>query len=195
MSQDNLENVQAVVCPNCASLNYTTASYCTNCGHKLSSEETSENTSSNRTSQGPRLPGDNTGSYTQYTGCGYSYRDDPDFLSLLGTENSNYYLQKFSMMEATGIEISWNWAAFIFAPLWGIYRRLYVYAGISIAIMIFFPELYNNSGVMKITMALAWGLLGNYCYKKELEKKAQTVKTMSEPLRSQYIRSNSGTIF
>ncbi len=195
MSQDNLEIVQAVVCPNCASLNYLNSNYCSSCGHKLSDEETSDTSSTNCASQVPHLPGDGAESYTHNYECGHNHQFDPDFLSLLGAENCNYYLEKFSLLEEAGKETSWNWAAFIFGPLWGIYRRLYVHAGISIAVMVVVTELFNQSGIINLSIVLAWGLLGTSLYKKELEKKVETVKTMSEPLRSQYIKSNSGTIF
>ncbi|MGN0571642.1 MAG: RING finger protein [Candidatus Fimenecus sp.] len=46
---------------------------------------------------------------------------------------SRRYIPKFYTMEKTGKKISWNWAAFFFAPYWYFYRKLY---GVGAALMV-----------------------------------------------------------
>lgn len=213
------ENVQAVVCPSCSTLNYKNANFCNGCGRNLSSTAVSTtvnngattvsapvnnssntynathsqtNMSSNANSVSP-TPAYTNASYSQETDIN-SLLDDPDFNALLGAKNRDYYLSKFRMMTATS-QISWNWSAFLLGIFWGIYRRLYKQVAICFAlafIAVIAPPLMF---LINISISLVWGMYGTSWYKDSLIDKTRQVKSISEPYRTQFIESNKGPLF
>lgn len=46
------------------------------------------------------------------------------------------YIPKFYRMEKTGKKISWNWAAFLFAPYWYFYRKMYALGAIFMVLLV-----------------------------------------------------------
>ncbi len=120
---------------------------------------------------------------------------DQDFLTLLGRNKSEYYLEKFAIMDISESDISWNWAAFFGGIFWGCYRRLYKQVGFTILagiVVVMVPELmlFINIGLMA-----AWGMFGTSWYKDALEEKAKLSKSMAEPMKTRYLQSNSGPLF
>lgn len=119
-------------------------------------------------------------------------------LALFVEKNPNYYLKKWQK------ENSWNWSAFILAPFWLGYRKMYrvllVLFGVIIVAdailrMVFgripgIPDL-----VAGFVTALFCGLRGNALYKKHAERQIVTVmeNTQNETERVQGIRQIGGT--
>ncbi len=46
------------------------------------------------------------------------------------------YIPKFYKLEQTGGKVSWNWAAFLFAPYWFFYRKLYALGAVLTAVLL-----------------------------------------------------------
>lgn len=82
-------------------------------------------------------------------------------------ENPEYYLDKFSKMEVSGKQTSWNWAAFLFTDAWLLYRKMYkwffivLFAQLLISLFIPFLSIFAHILV---------GLYGNHLYKDHIEQ-------------------------
>ncbi len=208
------KTVQAVVCPTCSTLNPENAKFCSNCGEKFNVAENTMNSNSvvdelsapavteaasemkeegsaSNQAQDPTTPSPEL----QANAGSTDFKTDPDFQALLGEKNKTYYLGKFADIETSGKEISFNWSAFFFGVFWGIYRRLYIQAGICFALALIAVILPELTYLISMAISITWGLFGNFWYKNSLEEKCQKAKTLSDPTKSQFISSNSGTLF
>lgn len=131
---------------------------------------------------------------TQYNAYS-SYQNvtiDPDVQQLVGTK-MEYYIPKFQELKAQNKQTSWNWAAFLVAPYWFVYRKMYGYGISAFAIGFIISKI--GSPILSFLSLGAYAVIGifaNYIYMKFLEGKAQIVKNMSEPVKVQYINTNGG---
>lgn len=127
--------------------------------------------------------------YTNYAFT-HSTEIDSDIALLIGA-NKEYYITIFQMLKSRNKKASWNWAAFLFSPFWFIYRKMYVY-GIGILLATFLVSLTGLFflNLLVFGVYIAFGVFANYTYMVWLEKHANNVKLMNEPLRSQYIANN-----
>lgn len=62
-------------------------------------------------------------------------------------KNNRRYIPKFLMLQKTGSKLSVNWAAFLFGPLWLLYRKMYAYAAAVMILVSFFPLLFIGDTV------------------------------------------------
>ena len=97
-------------------------------------------------------------------------------------KNAEYYLAKFEVFEKTGSALSWNWAAFGFGIFWMVYRKMYLYAFLSILLMFFLKaiEVYLRlSPVLSFFLSLwlwvGFGLFGNYLYYLHVKRKVMEI--------------------
>ena len=93
----------------------------------------------------------------------------------------DYYIPKFVEFEALNKKVSWNWAAFFFAPYWLAYRKMLGY-GILTAIVNMIPL------VGLVTMIL-FGLYGNYLYYRDTKEEVKQVL-----LQSNYLNADPKTV-
>ena len=103
------------ICPHCFTKNAEFAEFCTHCGRPLSVTEW--HSAHNQPAA----------SYTPFTasiiGGNINGVDEGDLTAAIGT-NSQYYLPRFRRIRDTNSG-GWNWAAFLFGPLWLVYRKQY----------------------------------------------------------------------
>ncbi len=90
-------------------------------------------------------------------------------------KNSDYYLNKWRLMAATGSKTSWNWAAFSFVTLWMAYRKMYLYAFITMVISVlnFIPII---GFIFSLIIWFGVGIFGNYLYGKFTYEKLTALK-------------------
>lgn len=130
-------------CPNCGYPNPVFAEFCSRCGHPTGAEDWH---SRQEQTQTPPPPVGFTGPFTPPYGEYSPFRvaTDPyggvspdekiedvpasELAAFVGN-NTAYYLPRFKKMSRTGSKCSWNWAAFLLAPYWLLYRKNYL-AGI-----------------------------------------------------------------
>ena len=108
--------------------------------------------------------------------------------------NQDYYLRVFREMKTQGKSTSWNWSAFLVAPYWFMYRKLYAW-GIGVMVLNLLISAFAGSGVALMLWTGLWiaaGLFGNCIYMRQLEKHAAQAKNMTEPYKTQYISQNGG---
>lgn len=129
-----------------------------------------------------------TAGYNSYQGVDI----DVDVQRLVGTK-TEYYIPKFREMKVQNKQTSWNWAAFLVAPYWMIYRKMYAYGAGLLAVSFIFSLVESAfASLLLLAGYVVLGLYSNNIYMKYLEEKAMQLKSMNEPLRSQFMAQNSG---
>lgn len=171
-----------VYCTSCGTPSPDTAFFCTRCGSRL--------VTAPRTVRPPV--------HTRETQHPYGYHRQnggetlaPELEQLVG-EKAEYYLPKFQQMKRTGKGTSWNWAAFLVAPYWMIYRKMYAY-GAGVLAAGFLLSLLGLANLLTLGGYIALGIFANSIYLKSLEEKAARARTMDMAMRSEFLAKNSGT--
>lgn len=190
--EDNQDtNGSTIYCTQCGAPSSNAASFCSKCGSRLT---TNVNTTSNPTYRNDaQQQYSYQQSYDQYNGNAYTQQItlDNDVVQLIGNK-SEYYVPKFQELKQHNKKSSWNWAAFLVAPYWFIYRKMYGY-GYGILAATFILSLIPALSFFSLGGYIALGIFANYIYMNELEKKSGQAKTMNEPFRAQYIYKNGST--
>lgn len=158
--------------------------YCSHCGNKQSAGD-KFCTSCGLPFGQPALP-ENTG----YGGQRDSYGAE-EIEALYVGKKTEYFLPRFRSMRVSGGMVKWNWAAFFVAPLWLIYRKMYLY---GIGILIAAPIL-SLLGIERISIAfgVCVGMMGNYWYMKRIGKLIEESREMTDADRAEHIRECGGT--
>lgn len=184
-------NGATIYCTQCGAPSSNTASFCGKCGSRLI---TNVNTTSNSTYRNDaQQQYSYQQPYGQYNGNVYTQQVtlDNDVVQLIGNK-SEYYVPKFQELKQLNKKNSWNWAAFLVAPYWFIYRKMYGY-GYGILAAVFILSLIPALSFFSLGGYIALGIFANYIYMSELEKKASQAKAMNEPFKAQYMYKNGGT--
>ncbi len=121
------------LCPRCQTKNPEFAEICTHCGMILQPTDP--------------FGSQEQASYHEYRPYGASphsaYADSSeeidgmnpqDLLAVVGT-NTEYYIPRFRRISG-GKRLSWNWAAFLLTPFWLLYRKMYGYGFLMIALQL-----------------------------------------------------------
>jgi len=86
-------------------------------------------------------------------------------------------------MEESGKMIDWNWGAFLFQTLWMGYRKMYLYAAVSIGLLVYVDvALIANMHPLillgvDIFFGIFFGIFGNKLYHKHAKKKISVIKS------------------
>lgn len=163
-------------CPNCGNVNPQFAEFCSRCGAELPSTDwRSPPPPPQRNvppTAGPAYPPYGYGEYTPYHNVpvidpfGGVAHDEviedvsaQDLVTITGS-NSAYYLPKFYRMSHGGSKLSWNWAAFLLAPFWLLFRKNYL-AGV-LSLILFSAETMIYQYVMYFLIGPALGSEATY---------------------------------
>jgi len=117
-------------------------------------------------------------------------------------KSTSYYLTKFDLFQKGETKLGWNWPAFIFGGVWGVYRGLYVIILIELGFIIalhFFElnmrlshlsqevrDIYELSFYVPFLMAfiayrVVLGLKVNLFYTKEILKRIERKSSPEKP--------------
>jgi len=182
--------------------------FCGKCGNPVNITATTPNTYSQPTvstyapaqSYQPVQQQNNYYGYSQncgnYSGQGYSTYSsaaDDERDQLIGTK-TEYYVPKFNELKSQNKKTSWNWCAFLVAPYWFIYRKMYGYGAAALGLSSLFA-LIGNWFFLLLAFGgyVVLGIFGNYIYMQMIEKHTNISLTMREPEKTQYISENGGT--
>jgi uncharacterized membrane protein YkgB len=99
-----------------------------------------------------------------------------------------YYADKWAAAEQKRGKQTWNWAAFFLGFGWMVYRKMYKYTAIFIAIVLaesYLEYLFDapDSFTRAVTIAIAvtFGWQGNTLYKMHVDKKVQEITSTLPP--------------
>lgn len=108
--------------------------------------------------------------------------------------NIPYYSEQFAAIKTLDKKASWNWLAFLFAPYWLIYRKMYVY-GASVLGAYFIFSFFGTAvlSVISIATSIVIGILGNYLYYQSINKHIQTANGLYATEKENYIAKQGGT--
>ncbi len=178
MSENNANPnlMQAIICSKCSSINQANASFCSNCEASLQN--------------------------TSYSSIDKDFRKNsqsslnPDVVSLIGSKQESYYINKFSEIDKSDYDVVWNWAAFIFSVFWGVYRKLYTQAIICtvVAASVFFAMPEIAIFIIPV-VSVIWALFGTNWYREALKNKAAAAQKMSDKDKRKFMKENKGTLF
>lgn len=195
---------ESVFCVRCGNRNSAAASFCTNCGNRLVKAESRQAqapvyTQANPANTNPYAYTNQPSvqPYSQYPVSGYAQAEpqleNEEVLRKLIGEKPEYYLNRFRKMRQTKNVASWNWSAFLFAPYWFFYRKMYGY-GIAVLAADIICSLLNATflSVLALGGYVLFGIFANSIYMRHLQEKANRASMMGEPERSQFLESNGG---
>jgi hypothetical protein len=120
----------------------------------------------------------------------------------IGEKSQAYYIAVFDRLDqgAYGLNPSWNWAAFLFAGYWALYRKLYGWFFACIAVVAMAGLLYRSHGseaAALILFSVAWvafAVFANAIYHLNVKAKISAAqKSISEPAKLvEYLSANGG---
>ena len=117
---------------------------------------------------------------------------DPAVRHLIGPK-TEYYVPRFQKIKAEGNIASWNWAAFLVAPFWLMYRKMYGFAAAALAVDVVISIIGSNLlSLVSLGGYIVFGILGNSIYMHYLENKAKQANSMGEQQRCYFLAANSG---
>lgn len=125
-----------VFCPQCGTENAAEEPVCTHCGARLynnmpNSAPFAPQVQLPDMTQRPYIAGTTIISPTETLG-GNTVGDTAEYIGAAAPR----YIPKFYKLEQTDKKVSWNWAAFFFAPYWFFYRKLYALGAIFMAVIL-----------------------------------------------------------
>ncbi|MBL4930207.1 DUF2628 domain-containing protein [Clostridium paridis] len=124
----------------------------------------------------------NTSNYSNNSYYASSEVTTEDLENYVGLKKADYFLTKWSDMDATASKISWNWPAFFINWVWLLYRKMYAFGFAVLGFNIISRMFIKSSGfsfILSVVEMIAGGLLGNWIYKYSAEKKIKEIKRLS----------------
>lgn len=117
--------------------------------------------------------------------------------------NTFSYSAKFIKLTERRSQIGWNWGAFIFAPLWFAYRKMYIECVIVYVASVLLPWIctFVTYGSMSGIVNFLWSLVlsafvgatGDYYYMVRIGNECEFAEKLEGKSRSRYIKRVSGT--
>ena len=163
-------------CTNCSEPLDDDAKFCEGCGTKVEQPVSPVSTQPPPVQYQPQPPPYQQPQHMQYQPSQY---DTPQVRALIGN-NADYYIRKFTEMERTKSNASWNWPAFLFNWIWMLYRGMsnnpmtWIMLAINVLATIL---IYVGIGlVISLGAAIVSGILGNAWYKKLIDQKLAQIK-------------------
>lgn len=176
-------------CSHCGKEIQQDAKFCPNCGK--------ENLSNNGNNEISYFKGENSYNYSANMNNNFGYNSnrvsEEELRIFIGENNTNYYIEKWSLINKTNKSVSWNWASFFLGSLWLLYRKMYVWG----VLMMVVSMAATLSGVpfSWLILGILTGMFGNKLYLEETRKRIIEIKSITGDLNRQYemMRSKGGT--
>lgn len=156
--------------------------FCTKCGFNLP-EDVKFCPNCGTTVEAPQAENQNTQFYQTDV-------IDEDVKRLIG-ENQEFYVPKFSQMKQLNKKATWNWPAFLVAPAWLFYRKMYVYGLILTVFNLTVGAMLNLA--LSIAVGAVVAVFANYIYMDWLEKLSLQMKSMPETVKDAFVKEKGGT--
>lgn len=124
---------------------------------------------------------------------------EDNLFKFIGAKNLDYYAKVFRRNKEKDNFVSWNWAAFLFAPFWLAYRKMYGW----LAIFLVADTIAEGIGTMsvvvgillKIAIIVIVGIFGNCIYLSHCKKKINSINSELEDYenKDEVTKANGGT--
>lgn len=195
---DEVAARQVTFCVNCGAKNSVNSSFCMQCGSRLRTAQSSaphytvsqQGTNGNFYNTVPSFS-QNQNSYQSHQNTGAV--SDDTLAAFVGNKRE-YYLQKFAKIKSQNTIVSWNWSSFLFSGFWFFYRKMYLYGGIIVGVSCLSSFInYTFGAVLSSLLWIVSGMIGNWLYYKDIEKKAGRLNNLQEQAKTQFISKNGGT--
>lgn len=178
-------------CSNCGKEIQQDVKFCPNCGKE------NLNNSNNVNNEFSFFKDETNYNYSGSMNNDFGYNSnrisEEEIRAFIGESNTNYYMEKWSLINKTDKSVSWNWAAFFLGSLWLLYRKMYVWGALMIVVSI--VASLNGVPFAWLLLAILTGMFGNKLYLEETRKKIIEIKNTTSDLNGQYemIRFKGGT--
>lgn len=182
-----------VYCAHCGTQNASTSLFCCKCGSRLQhfSQRSSEADFA-PAGVAPQDPPDFAQAYRQSYRSQHTSQDmDSEYAAYIGVK-SEYYVPVFNKLKIQNKKNAWNWCAYLFAPYWFIYRKMYAYGVATFAAAFALSFLGQIGFIASFGGKIAIGILGNHAYMRQIEKNMQNGRDLTEPYKSQHISKTGG---
>lgn len=196
--------MSTIFCQNCGASNDESSKFCAHCGSGLtipvsnvSQSQTAQvqNQSYNNSYQNNQNY--NNQNYNNYYNQSYAnpmyHIDQNDLAAFVGPDNTGYYMQKYNEMNMSNSKASWNWAAFLIAGPWMLYRKMYKNALIFFAIALVSNIVPFLGSMISLALVVCSGIFGNHLYFMHAESQINASHGMDEYQKQAYLRSKGGT--
>jgi Protein of unknown function (DUF2628) len=103
---------------------------------------------------------------------------EEDYRAYLGPQADKYLLKfkQFTASEEDGFALTWHWPAFFFGFWWMLYRKLYIWAMVALALWLV-PHL-------ALPAWFVWGAVANYLYYLRAKREIRKFRSQSYPVLS-----------
>lgn len=195
------KNAGLAFCPYCGTPHNVGAAFCGTCGNSLTGTAAPRPAQPvnqtyappQQTYTHPRQP--HTPQQQTYVPPQYGYTPAHPVTGpydALIAEKAEYYNKQFNAMDAKGTKASWNWPAFLIAPLWCVYRKMYVHAAALFVLSALLGKLGWIGVILNIAVCVAFGIFANHIYREYLKKVSDFAASVSEPAKSRYLSTHTG---
>ncbi|MBP6853636.1 MAG: DUF2628 domain-containing protein [Rhodoferax sp.] len=128
------------------------------------------------------------------------------YQAAIGQRNQDYYLTKFEDFDehGEGMNLSWNWAAFLFTGVWALYRRMYgwffIWWAVATILVVFEnsqnAQIHQTLAVVVGALWLGFGALANTLYHRKVRSRiAAAQKSSTDAARvSKRLRVSGGVL-
>ena len=182
-----IQNEQHIICVSCGAVITSGDSFCSKCGTPV---------------QGNIMTSSNGAIVNKVSGAVFSGVNDlkvrfktneeldMDLPYYIGSK-SEYYMPIFGELKRKKKYIHWNWSAFLIAPFWCAYRKMYIPAAILLAIDFICIILGGFIGIaIGISVAICAGLFCDYLYMYDLEQRVARGKGLDELQKNVYMNKH-----
>lgn len=163
-------------CTKCGFQLEENAKFCPNCGTTVQQEE-------NTATAEPVFTAESDGGYGGFI--------DSDIMELVGPNNAEYYNNRFNEIKQLNKKATWNWPAFLVAPMWLFYRKMYNYGLILIVFDILVGQ--HLSLILSVAVGAVVGVFANYLYLTHLEKLSLESKQLVGTAKQAFEKEKGGT--
>ena len=192
--RDSYNNAVDLFCTKCGAKIESGSSFCTKCGAPLGATNMKYGSSTSN------LVSDVTSkisSEIKDVMKDFKTNDyfDPEIKNYIGTKQE-YYLMEFSKLKNLKQYYSWNWMAFLFGPLWCLYRKMYLQGGIILGLDFILSLIGGKFSILlQLIISIVVGVFANYFYMYDVELRINKGKQFPEPIKAQYIAKVGGTTY
>ncbi len=217
------ENTDEIRCPDCGAMMPQGTLFCENCGRSLNAQQSNTQYYNvpGGTMEVHRFPSPYNTSPEEYKARvdrelagdidGVPYRDMAVFMGL----NAQYYIYKFKKMQQDPKYKPFNWTAFMFPPIWLLFRKLWKHAILAAVINfvlniptfiliaveggmlsagspLVFPGIEmmaSISSLIVFAVGIVWGFLAVPLYKKDTVSRLKKLKEDAMGDMNTYYRS------